>query len=121
WLRSPPTSYYHKAVPSPRAGSPERSEPVRLADELLHDLVGAGADPAQAGITPGALDRELPHVAVAAQDLDRLVGDPDRVLGRQQLGLRDLPDRILALVPALRCLVHERADAGGPRRHVDQS
>src|SRR5258708_22954716 len=47
------------------------SQPVSLGDDLLHDLVRPGADPRQAGVAPGALDRELSHVAVAAEDLDR--------------------------------------------------
>ena len=50
-------------------------EPVAAPDHLEHDLVGAGADPVEAGVAVGALDLVLLHVAVAAVDLDRVVGD----------------------------------------------
>src|SRR5829696_4243529 len=41
-------------------------QPHRLADDLFHDLVGAAADRAQAGVADGSLDAVLTHVAVAA-------------------------------------------------------
>src|SRR5690606_79142 len=46
-----------------------RLEPHRLAEALLHDLVGAAADRAEAGVAEGAFDAELGYVAVAAEDL----------------------------------------------------
>src|SRR5437588_454088 len=49
------------------------SETVSLGDDLLHDLVGPRADPRQPCVAPRALDRKLAHVAVTAEDLDRLV------------------------------------------------
>ena len=45
--------------------------PQLLAEDLLHDLVGAAADRAQAGVPHGALDLVLLHVAGAAVDLER--------------------------------------------------
>ena len=50
-------------------------EPELAAEDLLHDLVGAAADRAEAGVADGALDPVLAHVAVAAVDLQALVGD----------------------------------------------
>ena len=50
-------------------------EPVAAPDHLEHDLVGAGADAVEAGVAVGALDLVLLHVAVAAVDLDAVVGD----------------------------------------------
>src|SRR5260370_21019189 len=61
-----------------------------LGDDLAHDLVGARADRTEAGVTPGALDRVLHHVAVSAVDLERPVGDFDIGLRRGDLRHRDL-------------------------------
>ena len=64
-----------------------RSEPQLLAQDLLHDLVGAAADGAEAGIADGALDAVLAHVAVAPVDLQALVGDLEQ--GALGVELRD--------------------------------
>src|SRR4029077_8038292 len=64
-----------------------RSQAVRLGDDLLHDLVGPGADPSQPRVAPRPLDWKLAHVAVTAEDLDRLIRDIAGDLGRQELGL----------------------------------
>src|SRR5207253_4309161 len=104
--------------PAKRTGS--TSEPVGLGDDLLHDLVGPCAYPRQPGIAPCPLDWKLAHVAVAAEDLDRVVCHLARDLGRQQLGLRDLSYGILALVPLPRSLVDEGLDRGDLRPHVDE-
>jgi hypothetical protein len=56
---------------------PGQLQAVGAADHLEHDLVGPGADPVQPQVAPGALDPVLLHVAVAAVDLDALVGDLD--------------------------------------------
>ena len=78
---------------------------------LPHELVGARPDRAQAGIAPGALDRVLHHVAVAAVDLQRAVRHPDVSLRRGDLGHRDLfgagqllrvePQRVIGQLPGL--------------------
>src|SRR5260370_38569252 len=57
--------------PAKRTGS--TSETVSLRDDLLHDLVGPRADPRQARVAPRTLDRELAHVTVTAEDLDRVI------------------------------------------------
>ena len=56
---------------------PEGSEAEPAAEDLLHDLVGAAADRAEPGVAERPLDPVLAHVAVAAEDLDDLVGDLD--------------------------------------------
>src|SRR6266849_6910393 len=102
------------------AGLARSSQAVGLGDDLLHDLVRAGADPRQPGVAPGPFDRELAHVTVPAQDLNRLVGDVACDLRREQLGLGDLSHRVLSPVPLLRSLVDEGLDRGDLRAHVDQ-
>ena len=104
---------------SPRActGSARRRPPAvtlqaqSAAEDLLHDLVGAAADRAEAGVAQRALDPVLAHVAVAAEDLHALVGDLDAGALGEQLRLRDLGDRVLAGDEAAQGVVGER-----PRR-----
>src|SRR5215475_395096 len=71
-----------------------RSQRKTLGDDLLHDLGGAGGDCPQAHVTEEALHRELAHVAVAAMELHRLVGDAVGHLGGEELGHRDLGDAV---------------------------
>src|SRR5260370_10814347 len=112
-----PASYCENCIASlPQA----RLEAVRLGDDLLHDLVRTGADPPQTRVAPCPLDGELVHVPVPAKDLDCIVGDLDRDLRGEQLGLRDLPHWVLAFVPLRGRLVDEglhRRDLGA---HVDE-
>src|ERR1700727_529412 len=77
-------------------------QPVRAADHLEHDLVTPGTDPVQAQVAPGALDPIFLHVAVAAVDLDALVGDLDGDPGRVKLGHGDLAHGVLAVLEAPR-------------------
>src|SRR5690606_9406772 len=56
-----------------------------LGDVLLVGLQRAAADLQQLGVAPQALDHVLSHVAVAAQDLNRRVGDLLAHGGRDQL------------------------------------
>ena len=49
-----------------------------LADDLPHDLVGPAPDRAEPGVAQGSLDFVFTHVAVAAVDLDGVVGDFDQ-------------------------------------------
>src|SRR5437660_4799814 len=49
-------------------------EPIRLADDVEHDLVGAGSDAVEADVAQHPFDAVLRHVAGTAVDLDALVG-----------------------------------------------
>src|SRR5215213_3720665 len=80
-----------------RSKSEASSNPVAAADHLEHDLVGAGADPVEPNVAVGALDLVLLHVAVAAVDLDALVGHLAGDARGVELGLGDLPHRVLAV------------------------
>ena len=60
------------------------------ADDQLLDLRGALVERRHAHVAEEALDREVVDVARAAVDLDRVVGAPDRRLGREVLGDRRL-------------------------------
>src|SRR5581483_1043194 len=82
-------------------------EPIGLADDVEHDLVGAGADAVQADVAQHPFDAVLGHVAGAAVDLDALVDDVPGRLGGEELGHGDLPHRVVA--PGV-----------GPGRAVDQ-
>src|SRR5579875_704825 len=75
-------------------------QPVGAADHIEHDLVGSRSDAVEAQIPPHALDSVLLHVPVAAVDLDALVGHLDGDPGGVQLGHRDLPHRIFAVLKA---------------------
>src|SRR3546814_17062908 len=55
------------------------------ADDLLHDLGGAGVDLRDAHVGPDAGDRVLVHVPVAAVQLEAGVGDALRPLRAPQL------------------------------------
>src|SRR3954451_6290581 len=81
-------------------------EAIGPSDDVEHDLVGARADAVQAHVAPHALDAVLLHVARAAVDLDALVGDLDGHARGVELGHRDLPHGVLAVLEA-------------PRGHVD--
>src|SRR6266480_1143410 len=96
-------------------------QPVAAPDDVEHDLVGAGADPVEANVAVGALELVLLHVAVAAEDLDALVGDLAADAGREQLHLGDLTDRVLAIGVAPRDHVVELLgglDLGGHLREL---
>src|SRR6266550_7027780 len=94
------------------------SERKTLGDDLLHDLRRPRRDGPEPHVAEEALDRELPHVAVAAVHLDRLIRHPVRDLGREELGHGDLGDAVLARVVARRGVIDQmprRLDLG---RHV---
>src|SRR5262249_50887210 len=95
-------------------------EPVRAADDVEHDLVGARADPVQAHVAPHALDAVLLHVAGAAVDLDALVGDLDRDPRGVQLRHRDLADRVLAVLEPPRGDVDHLPRRLDLRRHLGE-
>src|SRR5690606_7330595 len=71
---------HEELVPAVRSSSrasrsAARSEPARLADDLVHDFARAPADRVEAGVAEEALHEELAHVAVTAVDLHRLIDD----------------------------------------------
>src|SRR5262249_29523315 len=67
-----------------------------LGDDDLHDLVGAGEDPADPRIHECARHRVLQHVSIAAEELQAGVGDLLRHVGGPELGDRALLDQVLA-------------------------
>src|SRR4051812_48512889 len=54
-------------------GEARKLEPDDLGEDLAHDLVGAAADGAEAGVSGGALEVVLDHVAGAAVHLQAVV------------------------------------------------
>src|SRR2546423_1773419 len=98
--------------------SVQLSERERAPEDLAHDLVAAAADRPQARVARGALDPVLAHVAGAAVDLQAGVHQLEaRSLG-EQLGHRDLADRLLARDEAAQGVVGDAAagvDLGGRR------
>src|SRR5438270_3060849 len=62
----------------------------RPRDDQLLDLGGALEDVVDLGVAVPALDRELARVAVAAENLDRALGNPHGHLSRLQLAHRAL-------------------------------
>src|SRR5450759_1467220 len=62
----------------------------RARDHELLDLGGALEDVIDLGVAVPALDRELACVAVAAEDLDRTLGDPHGDLAGLELAHRAL-------------------------------
>src|SRR5580704_5522017 len=72
-------------------------------DDDAHDLVGAFEDLVDAQVAQIALDREILEVAVAAMQLQRLVGDMETGIGREALGHRAVQGRLgVAAVQARR-------------------
>src|SRR5260370_37737486 len=96
--RSPPASRFRRLSLSP-------VEPGgRPADDHPLDFRRALEDRKDLGVAVPALDGVVAGVAVAAEYLDRLLGDPDRGLARDQLGHRALG------------MLEQLALAGPPRR-----
>src|SRR3546814_8943568 len=73
-----------------------------LADDQLLDLRSAFVNAEDTHIAEEALDRGLAHIAGAAMDLDRPVGDPAHHLGAEHLRARGLERHALARVVAPR-------------------
>ena len=92
----------------------------RPRDHHLLDLVGALTDREDLRVAVEAAHRILLHVAVAAVDLDRLLGAADRQAPRLELRLRRRQREVAARVLLHRRLVNEqprRLDLG---RHVGE-
>src|SRR2546428_6020377 len=77
-------------------------------DHQLLDLLGALEEVVDLGVAVPALDREVADVAVAAEDLNGPLGDPDRRPARLELAHRAFG--VLETV----------AVAGEPQRPVDE-
>src|SRR5436309_14439483 len=103
-------------VHPPRSGGSLQAE--RLAEDLAHDLVRAAPDRAEARVARHALDLVLLHVAGAAVDLQRLVGDVEAVALGLQLRHRHLAQRVLALVEATERVVGQGAAGLQLQRHL---
>src|SRR3954469_3758205 len=103
-----------------RASKGGGSEAEGLANDLEHDLVGAGADPVQAQVAPHALDVVLLHVAGSAVDLDALVGDLAGDPRGVELRHRDLAHRVLAVREPPGGRVDELAGRLDLRRHLGE-
>src|SRR6185437_17181514 len=73
----------------------------RPRDDQALDLARALEQGVDLGVAVPLLDREVADVAVAAADLDRLLGDLDRDLAGLQLGHRALGLLELAAIAAL--------------------
>src|SRR5438093_5734310 len=78
-----------------------------LGDDLFHHLGGARGDGPEPHVAEEALHGELPHVAVAAVELDRLVRDPVGHLGAEELGHGDLGDAVPPGIVEPRRVVHQ--------------
>src|SRR5690606_6598755 len=59
-----------RTFPPPSSGGDLQAE--QLADDLVHDLVGAAADAEDAGVAEVALDLALAHQADTTGELNRL-------------------------------------------------
>src|SRR4029077_2801376 len=111
----PATVLFGAPRPPCRAGP---LHPVAAADHVEHHLVGAGADPVEADVAVGALDLVLLHVAVATEDLDRVVGDFAGDPRGVELRHRDLAHRVLAVGEAPGGRVGELPGGLGLGRHL---
>src|SRR5215813_2795613 len=81
----------------------------RAADQLFHDLVGAAVDLLHARVGVEARDRVLPHVAVAAEELQALVYELALQVGGPVLGHRGGGDVELAFQMPGHAVVDEHA------------
>src|SRR5216684_4409020 len=91
-----------------------------LGDDLFHHLGGARGDGPEPHVAEEALHGKLPHVAVAAVELDRLVRDPVGHLGAEELGHGDLGDAVPPGIVEPRRAVHQMPrglDLRGHLRH----
>src|SRR6266852_4586915 len=91
-----------------------------LGNDLFHHLGGARGDGPEPHVAEEALYGKLPHVAVAAVELDRLVRDPVGHLGAEELGHGDLGDAVPPGIVEPRRVVHQMPrglDFRGHLRH----
>src|SRR5438128_4323246 len=89
-----------------------------LGDDLFHHLGGARGDGPEPHVAEEALHGKLPHVAVAAVELDRLVRDPVGHLGAEELGHGDLGDAVPPGIVEPRRVVHQMSRGLELRRHL---
>src|SRR6185503_4725549 len=90
------------------------SQPHLLGDDFLHDLGGAAADGHEPVVAEEALDGVLAHVAVAAVELDAVIGYSLRHVRGEELHHGDLAHRVLVL------LVLEARGIGEPAAGLDE-
>src|ERR1700685_2775430 len=102
------TSYPRSELPYVQAG-------YGPADDHALDLRGALEDREDLRVSVPALDRVLAGVPVPAEDLDGLLGDPDRGLPRHQLRHRSLRGRERLTLPG-----HPGRPPGQQTRCVDR-
>src|SRR3984893_5174095 len=91
-----------------------------LGDDLFHDLGRPRGDGPEPYVAEEALHGKLPHVAVAAVELDGLVRDPVGHLGAEELGHGDLGDAVPPGIVEPCRVVHQmprRLDLRGHFRH----
>src|SRR4051812_13646629 len=84
------------------------SEAELAPDDLAHDLVGPAADRAQTSVAQRSLDLVLPHVAVAAEQLDDVVRGPHAIALRHELGHCRLAKRVVPRYEQVERVVGER-------------
>src|SRR3954469_13328194 len=113
WFEEGREAYSH-----PRRG---RLEPDDLREDLAHDLVGAAADRAEAGVAGGALDVVLDHVAGAAVHLQAVVDQLVGVALGDELGHGHLLGDVLAGDEAAERVVGHGAGRVDRRRVVGQA
>src|SRR3989441_9589145 len=89
-----------------------------LGDDLFHHLGGARGNGPEPHVAEEALHGELPHVAVAAVELDRLVRDPVGHLGAEELGHGDLGDAVPPGIVEPRRVVHQMPRGLDLRGHL---
>src|SRR5258706_3481889 len=85
----------------------------RPSDQYLLDLRRALVKPEQPGVTVEMLDRVIRHVAGAAEDLYRAIGDAADHLAGEMLAARRLDADIGAAVALLRRVEHHAARSIG--------
>src|SRR6266498_1957305 len=87
--RTPPDASARTGSPLPAISGTPLAE-HRARDDVPLDLAGPVPDPLDPRVAPEPLDREVAHEAHAAEDLNRLVGDPAERLRGVELGHRGI-------------------------------
>jgi 5,6,7,8-tetrahydromethanopterin hydro-lyase len=91
-----------------------------IADDAALDFTGTFEDCSHPRVAPIAFDSPFCGVAVAAVELHGLIGDAHGHFGGEQLHLRGLAFRRLALIQQMRDLLPEGSSLGDLGGHVGQ-